>query len=134
MRRDYLMIAALGTLILAVAIGGVAALLAPPSPRLLLPAGATLLRVERQGLGRVVVVAHLQPRQNRYTVYQHLVSNGWRLRRVNVLPDDTAQNLFRRSLDGHVLEMVMLSRDQRDHATVTLVYYRCLLQVTCTWR
>lgn len=134
MRRDYLLIAALGATLLALLLGGALALAGPAVPEGVLPPGAALLSVEGRGPGRVVLVARLAPRQTRHSVYRHLVGAGWRLRRVNVLPDDAAQELFRRGLRGHLFETVALTRDPRDQRTVTIVYYRCLRRVTCGWR
>lgn len=133
MRRDYLLIAALAAALLALLAGGAAVLAGPAVPDDLLPPGATLISVHGRGPGRVVLVAQVAPRQSRHNVYRHLVGAGWRLRRVNVPPEDAVQELFRRRLGGHLIEAVALTRDPRDRRVVTISYYRCLRRVTCGW-
>jgi len=134
MRRDHLLIALLGATIVALLLAGAAALLAPAAPLDLLPPGATVVRVERRGFARALVIVQMPPRQNRHAVYRHMVNTGWRLRRVNVLPDDPDQNLFRRSFAGNLLEAATLQRDFRDSRTVTIHYFRCVRRLTCWWR
>jgi hypothetical protein len=111
-----------------------ALLVAPTLPPNLLPADAVVARVQPQGIGRSFVLARLGPRQGRQDLYAHLTAQGWRLRRVNVLPDDEDQIYFRRSMGGHLLEVAIVAPAGRGRGAVTVAYSRCLRRLTCGWR
>jgi hypothetical protein len=134
-RRDLLLASGIAGLLCALLLGASWALLAvPPVPRDLLPADAVLAQVQSQGGGRSLVVARLGPRQGRQALYEHLTARGWRLRRVNVSPEDEDQIYFRRSVGGHLLEVAIVAQTGQGRSAVTISYSRCVRRLTCSWR
>jgi hypothetical protein len=135
MRRDLLLASGLVGLICALLLGATWALLAaPPVPRDLLPADAALLQVQAQGGGRQLVTARLAPRQGLQTLFKHLTARGWRMRRVNALPDEPVQTYFRRSMAGYLLEVATVTRWGQGRGGVRIAYTRCVRHLTCSWR
>ncbi|NJN18305.1 MAG: hypothetical protein HC822_19630 [Oscillochloris sp.] len=100
----------------------------------LLPPGATLIKVERRGPGRLAATVVLAERQPANHVHQHFSAAGWRLRRVNVLPDESDQTYIRRSLRGYLFESTLVRRDEDNRRQVTLFYQRCVRRLSCGWR
>jgi hypothetical protein len=134
-RRDLLLASGMVALICALLLGAAWALLvASPLPRDLLPPDAVVARVQPQGGGRSLIVARLGPRQGRQDLYAHLTAQGWRLRRVNVLPEDEDQVYFRRSMGGHMLEVAIVAPAGRARGAVAIAYSRCVRRLTCGWR
>lgn len=135
MRRDLLLASGVAALACALLLGAAWALLAAsPLPPDLLPADAVVARVQPQGVGRSLVLARLGPRQGRQHLYAHLTAHGWRLRRVNMLPDDEGQVYFRRSMGDRLLEVAIVAPAGRGRGAVTVEYSRCLRHITCSWR
>lgn len=135
MRRDYLLPAGLAALLVALLLATSWGLLAAPSlPADLLPSEALVVRVEPLGNGRQRVTARLAPRQSVHDLYTHLVSKGWSMRRVNIMPEDEDQVYLRRSMAGYMLETVIVTRASRDRGLLTVTYARCVRRVNCGWR
>lgn len=135
MRRDLLLVSAMAGLICAVLLGGSWALLmSSPVPPDLLPPDATLIQRQAQGGGRSLLLARLGPRQGRHDLYAHLTAHGWRMRRVNVLPDDQDQIYFRRSMGGYLLEVAIVTPTGQGRGAVAITYTRCVRRLTCSWR
>lgn len=134
-RRDLLLASTMAGLLCALLLAGAWGLLAaPPVPADLLPASATVTQVRRQGFGRSLVLAQLGPRQGRHDLYAHLTARGWRLRRVNQLPDDEDQVYFRRSMGGYMLEVAIVAPAGEGRGVVAVAYSRCVRRVSCSWR
>jgi hypothetical protein len=134
-RRDLLLASGMAALLCALLLGAARALLvASPLPPDLLPPDAVVVRVQPQGGGRSLVIARLGPRQSRQDLYAYLTAQGWRLRRVNVLPEDEDQVYFRRSMEGHMLEVAIVAPAGRGRGAVTVAYSRCVRRLTCDWR
>jgi hypothetical protein len=134
-RRDLMLASGMAGLFCALLLAAAWGLLVvPPLPRDLLPPDATVAQVRPQGLGRSLVLAQLGPRQGRHDLYAHLTAQGWRLRRVNVLPDDADQIYFRRSMGGYVLEVAIVAPAGQGRGLVAVAYSRCVRHISCSWR
>lgn len=131
MRRSLPLAAALAGLLCALLLGAAAAALAaPPAPADLVPPDAALAHVERMGGGRTLVVARLAPRRGLHALHSHLAAGGWRLRRVNALPEDEGQTYFRRSVGGYLLEVAIVTR-AAGGGPVSITYWRCVRHLSC---
>lgn len=133
-RRVLLIVGAVALLCGLVASAALALLVAPPVPPNLLPPDAVVAQVERAGAGQRRVFARLAQRGGLHDLHKHLTDNGWRLRRVNVLPEDDGQLYFRRSVGGYLLEVALVEPSGRGRGGVVVTYRRCVRHVTCAWR
>jgi hypothetical protein len=131
MRREIVLPAALAALLLALALGGAWALLAPSAATWLVPPGATIVRIDQLSLGRERIAVRMGERQNRYDIYEHLNASGWRLRVANGPRQESDQIYFRNSMGGYMLEVAMVVQADEDRHTLMILYQRCLRRITC---